>query len=88
MFITNTGFNVLTDLLRTHITPQLRNALSNLNQGINVITTKIENHIMNIVYKISGNTRSCMIVYNYIEDESIFIPQPMILNESSVNEEA
>ena len=54
---------------------------------LDAICVNTKNHIMNIMYKISGNTRSCMIVYNYIEDESIFIPQPMILNESSVNEE-
>ena len=55
---------------------------------LDAICVNTKNHIMNIMYKISGNTRSCMIVYNYIEDESIFMPQPMILNESSVNEEA
>ena len=54
---------------------------------LDAICVNTKNHIMNIMYKISGNTRSCMIVYNYIEDESIFTPQPMILNESSVNEE-
>ena len=55
---------------------------------LDAICVNTKNHIMNIMYKISGNTRSCMIVYNYIEDESVFMPQPMILNESSVNEEA
>ena len=55
---------------------------------LDAICVNTKNHIMNIMYKISGNTRSCMIVYNYIEDESIFTPQPMVLNESSVNEEA
>ena len=54
---------------------------------LDAICVNTKNHIMNVMYKISGNTRSCMIVYNYIEDESIFTPQPMILNESSVNEE-
>ena len=54
---------------------------------LDAICVNTKNHIMNIMYKISGNTRSCMIVYNYIEDESIFTPQPMVLNESSVNEE-
>lgn len=55
---------------------------------LDAICVNTKNHIMNIIYKISGNTRSCMIVYNYIEDESVFMHQPMILNESSVNEEA
>ena len=55
---------------------------------LDAICVNTKNHIMNIMYKISGNTRSCMIVYNYIEDESIFMPQPMVLNESNVNEEA
>ena len=54
---------------------------------LDAICVNTKNHIMNIIYKISGNTRSCMIVYNYIEDESIFTPQHMILNESSTNEE-
>lgn len=54
---------------------------------LDAICVNTKNHIMNIMYKISGNTRSCMIVYNYIEEEPIFMPQPMILNESSVNEE-
>ena len=54
---------------------------------LDAICVNTKNHIMNIMYKISGNTRSCMIVYNYIEDESIFTPQHMILNEYSVNEE-
>ena len=55
---------------------------------LDAICVNTKNHIMNIIYKVSGNTRSCMIVYNYIEDEPIFMSQPMILNESSVNEEA
>ena len=55
---------------------------------LDAICVNTKNHIMNIIYKISGNVRSCMIVYNYIEDESVFMPQHMILNESSVNEEA
>ena len=54
---------------------------------LDAICVNTKNHIMNIIYKISGNTRSCMIVYNYIEDESVFMPQHMILNESSTNEE-
>ena len=55
---------------------------------LDAICVNTKNHIMNIIYKISGNTRSCMIVYNYIEDESVFMPQHMILNESSTNEES
>ena len=55
---------------------------------LDAICVNTKNHIMNIIYKISGNTRSCMIVYNYIEDEPIFMPQHMILNESSTNEES
>lgn len=53
---------------------------------LDAICVNTKNHIMNIIYKISGNARSCMIVYNYIEDEPIFMPQPMILNESSTND--
>lgn len=54
---------------------------------IDAISINTKNHVAAITYQISGNVKSCMIVYDYIEDESIFMPQHMILNESNTNEE-
>ena len=54
---------------------------------LDAIAVNTKNHVAAITYQISGNIKSCMIVYDYIEDESIFMPQPMILNESVANEE-
>lgn len=54
---------------------------------LDAISVNTRNQLAAITYQFSDTMRSCMIVYDYIEDDSIFMPQHMILNESNTNEE-
>lgn len=54
---------------------------------LDAIAVNTRNHLAAITYQFTDNMRSCMIIYDYIEDESIFMPQSIVLNESNANEE-